>query len=303
MFSRFLTNHVLPERYLASAEEFYIPLAKQIANGYQQRQAEKNNSTFFVGVNGCQGSGKSTLVDFLALYLKHQFKLTVVSLSLDDFYLSCQQREDLALRHHPLLKTRGVPATHNVKLLKSVLTQLKNSKTNQQAICLPKFDKAQDNPIAQKNWQRLNAGVDIVLFEGWCWGVTSQYTDELAEPVNELEAKHDPNGDWRRHVNESLLHDYQPLYSFIDTWLMLKAPSFTVTYQWRLEQEQKLAAKMADSESGGSSVMSVEEVATFVQYFQRLTEHALNNLPSTVDVLFELNENREIIASEGLSPC
>ena len=36
----------------------------------------------------------------------------------DDFYLTQAQRQDLAQQIHPLLKSRGVPGTHDVPLAK-----------------------------------------------------------------------------------------------------------------------------------------------------------------------------------------
>jgi len=41
--------------------------------------------------------------------------------------------------------------------------------------------------------------------------------------------------------------------------------------------------------------MSRADVARFIQYFQRITEHTLSSLPDKVHFLFELDENREII--------
>ncbi len=300
MLVNFIKKHSLSKRFCDTANDFYIPLADKLAKDYQQQLKRQDNSTFFVGINGCQGSGKSTLVEFLAGYLNEQFGLSVVVLSLDDFYLGKTQRQHLAKQYHPLFKTRGVPGTHDVKLLTSVLAQLKNSKRSNKAICLPHFDKAQDNPLPMKNWLTVTSGVDIVLFEGWCWGIPAEKLDNLSLPINALEAEHDQQGTWREQVNHSLLHDYQPLYDYMDTWLMLKAPSFDVVFQWRLEQEQKLA-KANINKVNTSGVMSTADVNEFIQFFQRLTIHGLNVLPTKVDILFELGKNREIIASRGLS--
>ena len=54
-------------------------------------------------------------------------------------------------------------------------------------------------------------------------------------------------------------------------------------YQWRLEQEHKLAQKALKDSDG---VMSDEEVANFVQHYQRITEHALCHLPEKCDGCF-----------------
>jgi len=299
MLVNFIKKHSLSKHFGDTANDFYIPLADKLAKDYQQQLKRQGNSTFFVGINGCQGSGKSTLVEFLAGYLHEQLDLSVVVLSLDDFYLSKSQRQHLAQQYHPLFKTRGVPGTHDVKLLKSVLTQLKDSKKSNKAICLPQFDKAQDDPLPMKNCLRVTSGVDIVLFEGWCWGIPAEKLDNLSLPINALEVEHDQQGTWREQVNHLLQRDYQPLYDYMNIWLMLKAPSFDVVFQWRLEQEQKLA-KANLNKVNTSGVMSTADVNEFIQFFQRLTIHGLNVLPTKVDILFELGKNREIIASRGL---
>ncbi|MDX2370302.1 MAG: kinase [Colwellia sp.] len=299
MLLNFIQKHSLTASFCDTANDFYIPLAHKLAKDYQQQLNRQHKSTFFVGINDCQGSGKSTLAEFLAEYLNKQFNLSVVVLSLDDFYLDKPQRQQLAQQYHPLFKTRGVPGTHDVKLLKSVLAQLKNSKRTDEAICLPQFDKAQDNPLPMQSWVSVTSGVDIVLFEGWCWGIPAENSNDLSQPINALEAQYDQQGIWRKQVNLSLQHDYQPLYDFMDTWLMLKAPSFDVVFQWRLEQEQKLVKAIGNIGSA-NSVMTTSEINKFVQLFQRLTIHGLNVLPAKVDILFELGNNREIIASSGI---
>ncbi len=299
MLSNFITKHSLTNNFSDTVKKFYIPLAHKLAHEYQQSE-QQHRSTFFVGINGCQGSGKSTLAEFLALYLKELFNLSVVVLSLDDFYLDKQQRQQVAQQYHPLFKTRGVPGTHDVKLLKTVLTKLKDINKVQGSVAVPHFDKALDRPLPQKNWSTVTSGVDIVLFEGWCWGVSAQGVDDLILPVNDLEAQYDQQGVWRRQVNYSLQHYYQPLYEMMDTWLMLKAPSFNVVYQWRLEQEQKLARAYLAKKGGSNSIMSSEQVYEFIQYFQRLTEYSFKELPDKVNILFELDASREIIASSDL---
>ena len=299
MLLNFMKKHSLSKGFYNTANDFYIPLAKKFAKDYQQQQTQQHESTFFIGLNGCQGSGKSTLAKLLAEYLPKQFNLSVVVLSLDDFYHSKAQRQQLAKQYHPLFKTRGVPGTHDVKLLQSVLTQLKNSKKTNQAICLPQFDKAQDNPLPKKNWLTVTQGVDIVIFEGWCWGIPAEEPESLILPINVLESQYDQQGTWRKQVNHTLLHDYQPLYSFMNTWLMLKAPSFDVVFQWRLEQEQKLAKANSNNIGCINGVMTTTEVNDFVQYFQRLTNHGLRVLPMKVEVMFELDMDRKIISSRG----
>ena len=78
---------------------------------------------------------------------------------------------------------------------------------------------------------------------------------------------------------------------------MLQAPSFDCVYRWRLEQERKLAA---GSPSGAANrVMDSAQVERFIQFFQRLTEQCLVQLPARVDYLFELGQERQVVSARG----
>ncbi len=95
----------------------YFPLAQWL------NQLHRNGRRL-IGINGAQGSGKSTLCRLLALLLERGFSKSVAVLSLDDFYLTRDQREALAKQIHPLLQTRGVPGTHDVALAIATLDAL-----------------------------------------------------------------------------------------------------------------------------------------------------------------------------------
>ena len=247
--------------------------------------SKNNNKTIFVGINGCQGSGKTTLADYLVCLLQEKHQLKAVSCSIDDFYLSKDNRLQLAHSIHPLLKTRGVPGTHNIPLLKQTLANFSKQKVNWR---LTQFDKVTDNPKPEEQWPMINTKMDVVIIEGWCWGVPAQADNELIRPINAFEKEYDSTAKWRSYVNQQLKEYYLSLYNKMNLMVMLKAPSFNCVYQWRLEQEQKL------SKTTHHSVMSENDIAQFIQYFQRLTEHALAVLPQQVDFLFELDKNRQI---------
>ena len=72
---------------------------------------------------------------------------------------------------------------------------------------------------------------------------------------------------------------------------MLAAPSFDSVLHWRLEQEHKLAKTSKGEKTG---VMNDDEVARFIEHYQRLTEHALSTLPQQCDTVFYLDEHRNI---------
>ena len=279
-----MKQHRLPEEFEQTVEEYYQPLADSIF-----KQFKASDGAYFVGINGCQGSGKSTFTDYIAEYLATTYQLNIIVMSLDDFYLTRQERYKLADKIHPLLETRGVPGTHDITALKQVISQLSEQKTG---FKIPRFNKATDEPFPEEEWQHVEKPVDIILLEGWCWGVGSQTDEQLKSPINELELQHDNEGIWRNYVNQQLKTSYEPLYKKMDYWLSLQAPSFDCVYKWRLEQEEKL--KAINENLTDSKIMSQEEILNFTQYFQRLSVQACNTISKSADAIFYLENNRHI---------
>jgi len=284
----FLDQHQLDSDYLPHAQRWFAPLAEWLA-----MHRGGASAPLLVAVNGCQGSGKSTLCAWLSGVLRQQHGLRCLSLSLDDFYLTRTRRAELAAAVHPLLATRGVPGTHDMTLLAATLDALLTP-AGPASVAVPRFDKARDDRRPQSGWEQLQVPLDLVLLEGWCLGARPQTAAELALPVNALERDEDRDGRWRGYVNERLRQDFLPLYERVDHWVMLQAPSFACVYRWRLEQEQKLARSAAKEQS---RVMDDTRLARFIQFYQRLTEHCLATLPDTVDYLFTLDDQRQITAS------
>ena len=265
-----LANTGMAQNYAA----VYLPLAQWLYDRRQQGQR-------LLGVNGAQGSGKSTLCKLLALMLQQGFGETVAVLSLDDFYLTRAQRMQLAQRVHPLLQTRGVPGTHDVELAVSVLTALRNGAS----VNVPRFDKATDDRAANNLWQRFSQPVDIILFEGWCVGARPQAPAALQHPVNVLEADADQQGIWRQYVNDRLAGAYQTLFALLDNLLMLQVPAFTSVYAWRALQETKLVHGM-----------NSQQLQHFIMHYQRLTEHMLAEMPTRADKCLLVGADHQIIA-------
>lgn len=289
LIQSFTEIHKLDNGFLDLALKWFIPIAELIRS-HQIREG----SPYFIGLNGSQGSGKSTLTDFLKHYLTETYQLNIAVISLDDFYLSQNSRNSLAKSHHPLLKTRGVPGTHDTYLMEHVLNDLKQQNLG---FTLPRFNKATDNPHPKELWPKVEDKVDLVIFEGWCWGTPAQTQSELSTPVNALEKVEDSSSVWRTYVNEQLAQDYQPLYKHMDFWLMLKAPSFDCVSAWRTQQEHKLL----DANKGGdtSGVMTDQEVERFIQHYQRLTEQSLTTLPHSADLVLSLDKQRKILSISG----
>lgn len=282
----FLKTHKLPSAYAETAQHWFIPLCDRVLE--HQKSASK---PFIVAINGCQGSGKSTLTSFMSAYLSSEHDKSVVSLSIDDFYLSQSERRALAIKVHPLLQTRGVPGTHDTTLALKTLDALHKPGN----VALPRFEKSLDDPLPREQWPVVTSPPDIVILEGWCVGLPPQDDSKLKEAINELERDEDPLCIWRRFVNTELGGSYQTLFGLADYTTMLKAPSFDCVYNWRLEQEHKLAETAGTK---GNKVMSDDEISRFIAHYQRLTEHALQHLPARCDTVFSLDENRQITNQE-----
>ena len=92
-------------------------------------------------LSGSQGIGKTTLLKLIKIIFKKKFNKKILSISLDDFYLDKKEREKIATNIHPLLKTRGVPGTHDIKYLLDTINRFNKSKY---PINLPLFDKLSD---------------------------------------------------------------------------------------------------------------------------------------------------------------
>lgn len=284
----FLSSHRLPVRYAELAQRWFLPLADDLALHRQRLQRP-----LLIGINGSQGSGKSTLAALLRELFRTRHGLSAIDLSIDDFYLPREERQRLAADVHPLLATRGVPGTHDIPLMECTLRALTQGNC---PVAIPRFDKASDDRVPQQEWQHLDAPLDMVILEGWCLGTPPQDEAALQQPVNELEANEDPDGRWRHYVNRQIVEHYQPLYKLIDIWAMLEAPSFDCVFQWRLEQEQKLAERV-DAGDTDSRVMSAAGVDRFIKHYQRLTIQTLLSLPPRVHYLYELDAERNICSA------
>jgi D-glycerate 3-kinase len=240
-----------------------------------------------VGLCGAQGSGKSTLAGALLTRLRAR-GVRAASLSLDDLYLSRDERARLARDVHPLLRTRGVPLTHDVGLGLRILADLRVGRP----VRLPRFDKATDEPLPDRLWEPVPSPLDLLIFEGWCVGARPQPDSALAAPVNALERERDPGGRWRRAVNAALAGPYAQLFAALDRLVLLAAPNFDVVRTWRLEQEDALRASLPPAHAAG--LMDEAGVNLFVQHYERITRAILSEMPGRADLVINLDAARRV---------
>lgn len=232
----FIDRERLPESYVEAVERFYAPLGQRLCAVIRQSEHVP-----VIGVNGAQGTGKSTCSACLAGLLE-QLGLRILVLSIDDLYLPKVERRRLAAEVHPLLATRGVPGTHDMTLFREIVA-VARGETSRSDMFIPRFNKGQDDRCPE-GAAFPQEGVDAILLEGWCVGAVPEPAERLNDACNGLERELDSDGRWRNYVNGQLADVYTESFALLDYLVMLKAPCFEVVYDWRGEQEKKLRDRL-----------------------------------------------------------
>ena len=269
------------ERMLKS---YLIPLCFWISKKINRKKP------LIIGVAGGQGTGKTTITSILSLILRTYFKLNVFKVSIDDFYKTRNERRILSLTEHPLLITRGVPGTHDHKIISNFFKKVK--KKNFKNIKLPKFDKSIDDRCKKKLWYKLNFRPDVVMLEGWCVGAKAQNNTKLKKPINPLERVKDRNLIWRKYVNTQLKTNYKKLFNHLDEIVYLKSSSFKLLQEWRIKQEKKL--KLNSKRKNNLKIMSKGDVINFMQTYQRITQNMFKDAPKYASIIFKLDSKHQI---------
>ena len=264
---------------MGKLKTFYLPLSKWIYSVYQ-----KDKKTKIIGLSGGQGAGKSTITSILKLIFKKKYGLDLCVFSIDDFYKTKAERIKMSKKIHPLFATRGVPGTHDIKLLNKVIKKLKKKKFK--SVLIPKFDKSTDDRFKKIKWQKIKKIPDIILLEGWCVGAIQQKKSELLRPINIIEKKLDKRLIWRNKVNNLLKNEYKKLFNKIDKLVYLKAPDFNQIFKWRLLQEQKLKLT-----SKSKKTMSKTQIKEFIMFYERITKHMMKNFSKISDLTVFLDKN------------
>ncbi len=262
---------------LGQLKKFYLPISKMIKEEYYKKKKTK-----VIGLAGGQGTGKSTISNILKIILKEAYGLETVVFSIDDFYKTLNERKIISKKISHLFHKRGVPGTHDCKMLYNSLKSLKNDKFKK--IMIPKFDKSIDDRSNRNRWLKVKKKPNIIIFEGWCVGVTSQKKKDLVKPVNKLEKQEDNKKIWRQQVNLEIKKNYRKIFNLIDKLIFLKVPSFRFVFKWRLLQEKKLKIT-----SKGNKTMTYKEMSNFIMYYERLTKHMLKILPKTADTVISID--------------
>jgi D-glycerate 3-kinase len=267
---------------IGQLNNFYIPISDFI-----YKKHKKNKKTLIIGLAGGQGSGKSTIAKILKIILKKKYKLNVINFSIDDYYKTLKDRKLMSKKINKLFLIRGVPGTHDIDLIKNHLNILKKKFLTK--IKIPKFDKSKDDRVSKNKWIKINKKQDIVIFEGWCVGATSQNDKILKKPINNLEKFEDDKFTWRKKVNNELKTRYKKTFNLIDIFIFLQVPSFKHVYKWRLLQEKKLKIK-----SKGKKIMNNSQIKNFIMYYERITKNMIKIFSRKANIVIKLDKKHRL---------
>ena len=265
-----LTSKNLSNNYICN---YILPIIDYIIN--------TNDKKFII--SGSQGVGKSTLSKLIKKVIERTSLQQVMLLSIDDYYLSKKNRYQLASQVHPLLLTRGVPGTHDIKKLKEHIKQF-NKK--QFPIITPTFNKLKDD-ITKKTTTYSKA--DILILEGWCCGAKPIAKNYLHRNLNNIEKRFDKNFKWRNYYNIKLKMEYQKIFNSFDKIIYLQPPSFQSVLKWRYAQEKNNAKKTKTK-----NFMNKNATKSFISYYEKLTKWMIQNMPANADMLIKVDKNQKI---------
>ena len=189
-----------------------------------------------------------------------------------------------------MLLTRGVPGTHDIDMMLKFFKKVKSKKFKR--LKLPTFNKAIDDRFNKKRWYDLKEKPDVIIFEGWCVGAKAEKNNTLNKTINLMEKNKDKKKIWRKYVNQQLKSKYKKLYSQLNCLIYLRAKNFNLLQKWRLKQERKLL--LSSKKNSKLKIMNKEDVLSFMQTYQRVTQNMFKNMPKYASIILNLNSNHQI---------
>ncbi|KAF7591073.1 hypothetical protein BBP40_001972 [Aspergillus hancockii] len=255
--------------------QYCIPFLLNRLKAHQTRFGNNpaNTPPFILGLNGVQGAGKTVLVSTLQSTLRSPpYCLPVITLSLDDLYLTREGQVALAQSHpsNPLLQHRGQPATHDLPLAKEVFESLRAG----QRTAIPQYDKSafagQGDRVDPSRWEVVNGEgqekIKVIIFEGWSVGFRA-WDDEVLREKWEAAVRRKEEGGYDgqlgyvafedvKTVNDAL-RGYDLITDQLDALIHIDAQDLHFVYDWRQEQERTLRAVKGTG-------MAEEQVTHFV---------------------------------------
>ncbi len=245
----------------------WLPLAQQLDS-----QQKTLGAPFIQGILGGQGVGKTTLTKILQLILKSLGHRMAV-LSVDDLYLTYAQRQVLQ-QQDPRLIWRGPPGTHDVELGMKTLRDIKEAAAGEQ-VSVPQFDKSLYGGQGDRIPPFTMPAPTILLFEGWLVGTRPVADTLFTKEPTALPAPILTSADCAFALDSNRrLQDYLPLWSLLDSLIVLNPVDYRLSQRWRQEAERSMKAT-------GRAGLSDPEIADFVVYFWKALHPELFITPLT----------------------
>ena len=235
-------------------------------------------------ISGSQGCGKTTLLKLIKNNFKNFYNIDPLCISLDDYYLTKKQRNDLSKRIHPLLETRGVPGTHATEKITKTIQLFDKKKY---PIKIPKFDKLNDDRLPFS--QIITSKKNMIFLEGWCCGCPPLSNSFLQKNLNNIE-KADSEYIWRKYYNKKLKKEYKLIFNHFEYLIYFKIPSFDCVLKWRIKQEKRLKLKKKKN----INYMNKIEIKDFISYYEKITTWMMKNTLSKSDLTIKINKNQKI---------
>jgi D-glycerate 3-kinase len=265
---------------VSTLEKLWLPVALDLAIA-----SKKLKRTVVQGILGGQGTGKSTLCLVLKEILSY-LGCSTGNLSLDDLYLTYDERQELQ-QQEPSLKWRGPPGTHDLALGMEIIEQCLDEDFTAQ-ISLPRFDKSFHNGEGDRTEPEIIDKPDILLLEGWFVGV--QPIDIEKALFNNCPPPIVTEADRQFAIaNNQRLQAYVPLWSKLDSLIVLSPEDYRLSKEWRKEAEHKMIAL-------GKDGMSDQEIDRFVEYFWKALhpELFIQPLTKTADLVVEIKSDHTL---------
>jgi D-glycerate 3-kinase len=249
-----------------------------------QVRTRRSRRPALIGIGGAQGSGKSFQCrTFTSAHAR------IAHFSLDDVYLTRDERLDLAHDIHPLCATRGPPGTHDLDLADRTIGELEDP-SGEQKVRLPRFDKMRDERAPETDWPIFAGLPDAILVDGWCIGALALDPSELNHLVNALEREEDRDGAWRQMIAARLADDYRTFFDGFDALIYLRAPSWEIVRAWRGQQEEETLGRPLSPEEN----LALDR---FVMHYERITRAMLAGHHSAGWIV-HLDEERNVVRVE-----
>ena len=246
-----------------------------------------------LGITGLQGSGKSTWASLIVSLLRNEHNLRAITISLDDVYKThndlIAQRD--AHAENRLYRTRGQPGTHDERLAGEFFAAVRRRGGGGSEVRIPRFDKSgfggEGERLPESEWSKVEGGVDVVVFEGWCVGfralsdgqvkarweaaIAASQATGMSEACatalvdHRLEHLLEVNANLRRYNRTFMGPEHFDFLVHLDT------EDLQNVYHWRLQQEHAMI-------KAKGSGMTDEAVVAFVRGYMPAYELYLDGL-------------------------